>query len=195
MKIRLKKILKIILYFFLSLLLMHTILITIDGLNDENNPADVGVVFGNEVSPTGELSARLKSRLDKTIELYKDKKFPLIIVSGGMDKYKNNEAQVMKAYLIENSIPESSIITDSKGENTAQTVSNTVKIMNAYQIDSVFAISQFYHIARIKLTFSKLHINKVSSAHADYYELRDLYSLIREFFAYYKYSLSFDYAL
>ena len=170
---------------------MHTLWITIDGLTDETKAAEIGVVFGNEVLSTGELSARLKARLDKTIELYNAKKFPLILVSGGVDQYQNEEAELMKEYLLENNIPENKILTDSEGNDTAQTVSNTAKIMSAYQLESVFAISQFYHISRIKLAFSKLHITEVSSAHAKYFELRDFYSLLREFFAYYKYLLSF----
>lgn len=185
------KIFKTLLFLFLSILLMHTLWISVDGLKDEMAPANMGVVFGNEVSSTGEPSERLKSRLDKAIELYNKNQFPLIMVSGGIDPYQNNEAEVMKTYLVERGIPESSIIVDSKGENTAATALNAKAIMDANKMNSVLVVSQFYHISRIKLAFAKLHIQNVSSAHTSYYELRDLYSLIREFFAYYKYLLHF----
>ncbi|MTI68384.1 MAG: YdcF family protein, partial [Firmicutes bacterium] len=43
------------------------------------------------------------------------------------------------------------------------------------------------HITRTKLAFEKVGIDKVYTAHAKIFEIRDLYSLTREFFAYYKY--------
>lgn len=43
----------------------------IDGLNDELKPVDAAVVLGNKVEVNGRPSERLKSRLDKSVELYK----------------------------------------------------------------------------------------------------------------------------
>jgi hypothetical protein len=39
----------------------------------------------------------------------------------------------------------------------------------------------------IKLAFNKVGFEEVYSAHAEFFEARDLYSITREFFAYYKY--------
>jgi len=50
-------------------------------------------------------------------------------------------------------------------------------------------ITQFYHISRTKLAFDKVGIENVYSAHASYLDIRDAYSVVREFFAYYKYLL------
>jgi uncharacterized SAM-binding protein YcdF (DUF218 family) len=51
----------------------------------------------------------------------------------------------------------------------------------------VIVVSQFYHISRSKLAFRKAGIESVGGAHSKFYELRDVYSLFREFFGYYKY--------
>lgn len=58
---------------FLTLwLITHTISILIDGFNDEIGKAEVAVILGNTVNEDGSLSPRLKARLDKGLELYKD---------------------------------------------------------------------------------------------------------------------------
>jgi len=167
--------------------LIHIIIISVDGMKDEVAESDVAVVFGNMVQKNGQPSMRLKGRLDAAYELYKKNYFNRIIVSGGIDPDGNNEAEIMKKYLIGRGLPESSIITDSNGVDTHSTAVNTAKIMEENKFKSAFIISQFYHISRTKLAFNKAGIKNVSSAHADYFELRDIYSLFREFFAYYKY--------
>ena len=55
--------------------------------------------------------------------------------------------------------------------------------------DQILAISQFYHMSRIKLIYKKLGYPNISYAHSNYYELRDFYSILREFFAIIKYML------
>jgi len=55
--------------------------------------------------------------------------------------------------------------------------------------DSAIAITNYYHITRTRLTFAKFGIKRVYTAHANFFEWRDGYSLLREFFGYYKYLL------
>ena len=43
----------------------------------------------------------------------------------------------------------------------------------------------FKHLTRTKMLFRQQHFEAVSSASPRYFELRDMYSLVREFFAYY----------
>lgn len=165
----------------------HILIITFDGLKDELDISDVAVVLGNKVELSGEPSERLKGRLNKAIELYEKGYFEYIIVSGGIGKEGYDEAEIMKIYLVEKGIPEDKILVDSDGYNSLMTAQNAKNIMNKMNFDNITIITQFYHISRTKLAFEKMDIENVYSAHADYYELRDIYSLTREFFAYYKY--------
>jgi vancomycin permeability regulator SanA len=167
--------------------MIHIVFITIDGLNDELGYVDVAVVLGNKIEENGEPSNRLKSRLDKAIELYEEKFFDYIIVSGGVGKEGFDEAVVMKEYLVNEGIDEESILVDSKGNNTMFTAENTKGMMDEYDFDSVMIITQFYHISRCKLAFSKVGFEEAYSAHSQHYELRDIYSIFREFIGYYKY--------
>jgi len=95
----------------------------------------------------------------------------------------------MKHYLVEKGIPNEIILLDQDGYNSLMTAENTKTIMKNMNLESVTIITQFYHITRTKLAFNKVGIESVYTAHARYFELRDVYSLYREFFAYYKYLL------
>ncbi|MEK3884373.1 YdcF family protein [Paenibacillus sp. PL2-23] len=175
--------------FLFTWFIIHTVFVVIDGLNDEIEPVDVAVVLGNKVETNGQPSDRLKARLDKSVELYKEGYFPFIIVSGGMGKEGYDEAKVMKSYLVDAGVPAAFIIEDSNGYNSYMTAQNTRKIMNENDLDSAMVITQYFHISRTKLAFRKLNMKEVYAAHATIFEVRDIYSVIREFPAFYKYLL------
>jgi vancomycin permeability regulator SanA len=180
-----KKSIRFILGILIAWFLTHIILIVIDGLNDENVKSDVGVIFGNKVNPDGSLSERLVKRLDKGIELYNDSIIKLIVVSGGLGKEGYYEGTKMFDYLIYKGIPKDKIIIDNLANTTEATAVN-IRKMNL-NIKSLTVISQYYHITRAKLAFRNNGFDLVYGGHAKYFELRDFYSLIREFFGYYKY--------
>lgn len=169
--------------------LIHIVIITFDGLNDNIGTSDVAVVLGNKVELDGKPSNRLKGRLDRAVELYDKEYFNYVIVSGGTGIEGFNEATVMKKYLVEKGIPDEVVLLDQEGYNSFMTAQNTKGIMGDMDLNSVTIISQFYHITRTKLAFRKVGFDNVYTAHAKYFEMRDIYSLFREFFAYYKYLL------
>lgn len=169
--------------------IIHTTFTIIDGLNDELEHADAAVVLGNKVEVDGQPSERLKARLDRAAELYDGGYFTFIIVSGGMGKEGFDEAKVMKSYLIDNGVPEEIIKEDNNGYNSYMTGQNASKMMDELELDSVMVITQYFHVSRTKLAFRKMGIKEVFSAHAKIFEFRDIYSIVREFPAYYKYLL------
>ena len=183
-----KKILFLV--FLLSLfVIVPAVLIVADGLSDEIHQADVAVVLGNTVEKNGNPSIRLQARLDKTIELYQNGLFPNIIVSGGFGSEGFDEATVMRQYLISRGIPENCIRVDSVGNTTALTAKNASQIMKQNNWQSAMIISQYFHISRTRLAFAHYGVNPIYSAHANYFELRDLYSIFREVIGYFSYIL------
>jgi vancomycin permeability regulator SanA len=167
--------------------LIHTVLIVADGLTDEIAKTDAAVVLGNTVEPNGKPSARLKARLEKAFELYEKKLVGKIIVSGGFGAEGFEEADAMRDYLIAKNVPENDIILDRDGYNTHQTAVNARRIMQANDFQSVTIVSQYFHITRTRLAFQKAGIENIAAAHAEYFEARDVYSLLREFTGYYTY--------
>lgn len=185
-----KKILHI-LFFTAALIFIwagfHMFYTAADGLHDDKRSADAAVVPGNQVYADGTLSKRLQKRVEHSAWLYREGRVKYIIVSGGRGKEGYDEGTAMKEYLAGQGIPENVIIADNKGVNTLATVKNTVKIMNDNNFKSIIAVSQYFHLPRIKMLFKKYGYRNICTSAPKYFELRDIYSLLREFPAYYKY--------
>ncbi|MGP4042046.1 YdcF family protein [Gracilibacillus sp. D59] len=184
-----KRMVFILVGIMITFFIIHTAVITIDGLSDEREASEIGVVLGNKVNKDGTPSKRLQERLDKAVSLYLDDRLQTIIVSGGIGKEGHDEAAVMKEYLIKKGVPDSFIIQDSNGYDTEMTAKNTLEIAHQHDLstESITVITQFFHISRSKLAMKQHGFTKVYGAHAEYFEWRDIYSTIREFPAFYKY--------
>ncbi len=181
----LTKILKSIMIAGFFWFMIHALYITYDGLTNSKQKADLAVVFGNKVNEDGSLSLRLQARLDKSIELYQKNQIKEILVSGGLGKEGYWEGTEMKKYLVKNKIPSDKILVDNFGDNTEKTVINTIKIADSLKYSSIISVSQFYHQTRIKKLFREHHVENIEGSSPLYFEIRDSYSVFREFFAYY----------
>ncbi|PKP02974.1 MAG: YdcF family protein [Bacteroidetes bacterium HGW-Bacteroidetes-6] len=178
---RLKHIIRLLLLWFL----IHETIIIVDGLRDEKVNCEAAIIFGTTVNADGTLSTRLQARLDAGIELYNNKVVRKLFVSGGLGKEGFDEGTKMAEYLVSKGVSESDIIVDNNGNNTRETAENFVKQFP--ECESVIVVSQYFHISRAKLALRKVGVKNVYGVHAPIFEWRDLFSLGREFFAYYKY--------
>jgi vancomycin permeability regulator SanA len=164
-----------------------------DGLHDDIGSADLGVVLGNTVSPDGAPSPRLAARLDRALELHREGVFHLVLVSGATGKEGRDEAQVMRDYLLQHGVPEADVVVDSNGGTTFATAANARRLMQERGLHSALVISQYFHVPRARLALCRFGVEKVYSAHARYFELRDLYSAPRELIGFLDYALrSYD---
>lgn len=168
-------------------------LIVADGLTDDIHAADVAIVPGNTVERDGRPSARLQARLDQTIALYRQGLFPDVIVSGGVGSEGFDEAEVMKRHLVENGVPAGHIHVDSGGATTYLTARNASRMMRDNGWRRAMVVSQYFHVPRMRLALKRSGITPVFSAHAQYFELRDVYSIAREVVGYGAYLLRADY--
>jgi len=164
------------------------ILLSADGWRDRLGKADLGLVLGSKVETNGKPSLRLQARLNRTLELYRDGYFPDVIVSGGLGKEGFDEAKVMRDYLVTHGIPQEHIIVDSEGVTTFASAQNTRRIAQQRKSASVMAISQYFHLPRTRLALQRCGIATVYTAHAHWFELRDLYSVPRELAGYLSYA-------
>ncbi|WP_435526033.1 YdcF family protein [Chryseobacterium indoltheticum] len=179
------KSLKFIVILIIAWFVIHTIYIVIDGLSDNGKKAEVAVILGNKVNEDGTLSKRLEKRLESGIELYKNHRVKKILVSGGLGKEGFYEGDKMKEFLVKNAIPDSVILVDNYGNNTRLTVENTLKLRSKIKFNSIIVVSQYFHVTRTKKLFKDQGFENVSSISPKYFEWRDLYSILREFPAYY----------
>lgn len=164
---------------------VHSVYIICDGLSDSGTKADLAVVPGNKVNEDGTLSGRLRARLECSLDLYRKHRVKKILVSGGLGKEGFYEGDAMKAYLVAEGIPDSLVMVDNNGNTTRATVENTLKIRQQTHFSSIIIVSQYFHVTRTKKLFRDKGYSAVSSVSPQYFEWRDLYSLLREFPAYY----------
>jgi len=171
----------------LGLLLLGTSVLVIAGLRDNLGHADVALVLGSKVETDGTPSARLRARLDETLECYRAGYFPEIIVSGGIGKEGYDEAVVMRDYLMGHGVPSEHILMDNQGVTTFASARNARDIARQRNFHSVFVVSQYFHISRSRLALHRFGFPTVYAAHAQYFEARDFYSAPRELFGYVRY--------
>jgi len=167
--------------------LLATGLLVVVGLRDHLGKADVALVLGSKVESDGAPSARLRARLDRTLELYRAGYYPAIIASGGVGKEGFDEAKVMKDYLVAHGVPPARVIMDSSGITTFASARNTARLCNEQSFHSVLVVSQYFHIPRSQLALERFGIPVVYCAHAQYFEWRDLYSCPRELLGWLRY--------
>ncbi|HEX4373271.1 MAG TPA: YdcF family protein [Puia sp.] len=188
MKIRLNKKIKIFLYFIVAWFALHSIYICYDGLHNYKGNADVEIVLGNEVYADSSVSLPLKGRLDKALELYKNKRVKKIFVSGGRGDNGVAEGDAMKSYLIKKNVPPIDITADNNGRNTYFTAKDFIALNDSMHFTSAIAVTSFYHITRTKYIIRKLGFKNVEGVSSDAIFLsKDWMGIIREFFAFYKY--------
>ena len=161
--------------------------IVADGLNDHGVRADVAVVPGAAVLRDGMPGPALRSRLDRAIELYQKKEFPLIIVSGATKEGGYDEPAVMTNYLVEHEVPRASVIQDKSGATTDDTGIDTARIMAARHMHSVMVVTNYYHVTRAKLALQHAGIHDVEQSHVGIVDKDDAVMLGREVVALYYY--------
>jgi vancomycin permeability regulator SanA len=165
-------------------LAMPAAILVADGLTDNVKKSDVAIVLGSKVMQDGTPSARLRARLDRAGELYQQGMIKHVIVSGGKGQEGYSEAHVMADYLaMQKNVARDAIILDETGNNTQATARNSAALMADRGLRSAVVVTQYFHITRSRLALKQAGIQDVSSAHARIFEMRDIYSVLREVIA------------
>jgi uncharacterized SAM-binding protein YcdF (DUF218 family) len=117
---------------------------------DEVQHADTIVVFG-AAEYVGRPSPVYRARLDHAYELFQRGVAPMIITTGGHgEDIHFSEGGVGRDYLKQRGIPDSHLIAETQGADTAHSAQRVAVIMRANGMRSAIAVSDAYHIFRIK---------------------------------------------
>lgn len=117
---------------------------------DEARPANCIVVFG-AAEYSGHPSPVLRARLDHAYSLFQRGLAPLVITTGGYGgDPRFSEGGVGRVYLMGRGIPETDIIAETQADNTDESVERVAAIMNTNRLHTCIAVSDGYHIFRIK---------------------------------------------
>lgn len=116
----------------------------------EIHPADAIVVFG-AAEYAGRPSPVYRARLDHAFELFKRGIAPVVIATGGAGEDLHfTEGGVGHDYLMRRGIAEPSLIAETQGSDTAQSAERVGVIMRANHMHSCIAVSDEYHVFRIR---------------------------------------------
>lgn len=117
---------------------------------EQVHPADAIVVFG-AAEYSGHPSPVLRARLDHAFDLYQRHVAPVVIATGGaaLDPMFS-EGGVGTDYLRKRGVPENALIAETQGSDTAQSARRVAVIMRANGLHSCVAVSDAYHVFRIR---------------------------------------------
>jgi len=125
------------------------------GKTDYSRPADAIVVFGARVYADGRCSDALADRVRTGCRLYLHGYAHTLILSGGPGDGQVHETEAMKQMAIRLGVPQDAIILDRHGYNTQATVNSTCAMFEGLGVKRVLAVSHFYHLPRIKMTYQR----------------------------------------
>jgi uncharacterized SAM-binding protein YcdF (DUF218 family) len=122
------------------------------------------VVFG-AAEYSGRPSPVLKARLDHALDLFHRGVAPVVITTGGAaSDPKFSEGGVGKDYLMRHGIPERSLIAETQGRDTSESATRVGVIMHANGLHSCVAVSDAYHVFRIRKLLEHEGIGPVYTA-------------------------------
>jgi uncharacterized SAM-binding protein YcdF (DUF218 family) len=130
----------------------------------EVHSADAIVVFG-AAEYSGRPSPVLKARLDHALDLFHRGIAPVVITTGGAaSDPKFSEGGVGRDYLIRHGVPERSVIAETQGRDTSESAERVAVIMRANGLHSCIAVSDAYHVFRIRKLLEHEGIGPVYTA-------------------------------
>jgi vancomycin permeability regulator SanA len=125
------------------------------GTTDYRRPADAVVVFGARVKSDGTASLTLANRVTTASELYREGLADTIVMTGGIEPSGVDETVVMRDLAVKLGVPSDAVILDPGGHNTNASVANTVRIFQDNGLQRILAVSQWYHLPRVKLAYAR----------------------------------------
>jgi uncharacterized SAM-binding protein YcdF (DUF218 family) len=117
---------------------------------EELHPSDAIVVFG-AAEYSGHPSPVLRARLDHALDLFHRGLAPVVITTGGAGSDPTfSEGGVGRDYLNRHGVPERSLIAEMQGHDTSESAVRVSVIMRANGLHSCIAVSDAYHVFRIR---------------------------------------------
>jgi uncharacterized SAM-binding protein YcdF (DUF218 family) len=116
----------------------------------ELHSADAIVVFG-AAEYSGRPSPVYRARLDHAFELFRQGVASVVITTGGAAADPSfSEGGVGHDYLMHRGVPDSTLIAETQASDTAKSAARIAVIMQANHMHSCVAVSDAYHVFRIR---------------------------------------------
>ena len=127
-----------------------------DSNKQEVNHADA--IFG-AAEYAGKPSPVYRARLDHAFQLFQAGVAPVVITTGGAGGDPDfSEGGVGRDYLLKRGIPEKNLIAETQGSDTAHSAERVGVILRTNHMASCVAVSDAYHVFRIRKLLEQEHI-------------------------------------
>ena len=134
---------------------------------DESRQAEAIVVFG-AAEYSGHPSPIYRARLDHAYTLFKKGMAPLIITTGGAAEDPSfSEGGVGRDYLVLRGVPDGDIIAETQSSDTSQSAARVANILRANGLHNCLAVSDGYHMFRVKQMLERHAITVYASPRPD----------------------------
>ncbi len=118
---------------------------TADEISEKDKKYDCILVLGAGVRADGTPSPMLEDRLITALEVLNGGASELLFISGDSESEYYRETRVMKNYLLDSGVSQSSLLEDGFGLSTYESIWRAKYV---YGFDRVIIISQGYHLCR-----------------------------------------------
>ncbi len=136
-------------------------------VGDEARPAEAIVVFG-AAEYAGHPSPVFKARLDHAYDLYQRGIAPVVITTGGFGPDPTfSEGGVGRDYLSRRGIPDAGLIAETQSADTAESADRVAAILRANGWHRVVAVSDAYHLFRVKQFLARKGVIAYASPRPD----------------------------
>jgi len=136
-------------------------------VGDEAQPADAIVVFG-AAEYSGRPSPVFRARLDHAYDLYQQGLAPVVITTGGFGgDPRFSEGGVGHDYLSRRGIPDWALIAETQSADTAESATRVAAILGANHWRRVIAVSDAYHLFRVKQFLARKGVVAYASPRPD----------------------------
>ncbi|MHB9129569.1 MAG: YdcF family protein [Armatimonadota bacterium] len=124
------------------------------GQVDQAQPAQVIVILGARVTPLGEPGDSLRARTLHAVDLYHKGFAKKVLCTGGLGDYPPSEAEAAAQMAMAHGVPGADIIQENESTSTTENVRNTAEICRQQGWTRVIAVSDPYHLWRVKRRFA-----------------------------------------
>ena len=147
---------------------------------------DCIIVLGARVYEDGTPCTVLKDRLDTGIDLYRAGVSDRLLLSGDHSKVDYDEVTAMKAYAMEQGVPEKDIFLDHAGFSTYETMYRAAEV---YGAKSCVVVTQRYHLSRavylaqtMDMEAYGVQADRGAYQRMGYYETREALARVKDMF-------------
>ena len=164
--------------FILSAVVVNTTKKQITEVTPEDG-YETALILGAKVHAGGRLSDMLRDRMDAGIALYRAGTVKTLLLSGD-DSGEWGEVTAMKAYALQNGIPEEAVLTDGEGYSTYESVCRAADV---FGIEKLVLVTQEYHLHRALYIANDLGLDAVGVSATLHYYSGQFYRDVREILA------------